>query len=92
MITEPLPPLLAAVEHELTRQREEFATRYGMDLDLVAVVDEEAGTVVIAGECLKSWGPRTVLEARISRAGLRSETHAPDMLIVVYPASDQDPA
>jgi len=90
MITEPLPSLLAAVEYEIARQREEFAVRYGMELDLAAAVDEQAEAIVITGECLKLWGPRTVLEARISRAGLRSETYAPDMRIIVYPTSDQE--
>jgi hypothetical protein len=86
VITEPLPQLAAAVEHELSRQRAEYL-RYGMELDTAATVDEEAGTVVITGKSLRIWGPRARLEGMLTEAGLRWQAYQPDMRIVVYPTS-----
>ena len=89
MSPEPLKQLATVVEHEIARIQLEYLC-YGMDLDLTAAVDGAAGTVVITGESLRLCRPRRLLESRISRAGLRSETHAPDLRISVFPASSQD--
>lgn len=90
MSTEPLPQLLAAVEHELARQREEYAVRYGMQLDTAAAVDEHSGTVVITGESLRNWGARTMLESTLTRAHLRWEGRTSGPRIIVHPASTVD--
>jgi len=86
---EPLQHLAAVVEHETARIRLEYLC-YGMDLDLTAAVDGVAGTVVITGKSLGLRRPRSLLETRLGRAGLRSETHASDLRITVFPASNQD--
>ncbi len=84
MIPEPLSHLAAAVEQELARVRLEYLA-YGMDLDLTATVDESAGVVVITGESLRLRRPRSILQTRISRAGLRAVTCASNRRIVVFP-------
>jgi|GEM_PF-2636960 len=86
---EPLQHLAAAVEHEIARIQLEYLC-YGIDLDLTAAVDGAAGTVVITGKSLLLRRPRKLLESRISRAGLRSETCESDARITVFPASSQD--
>lgn len=88
MSPEPLQHLAAVVEHEIARIQLEYFC-YGMDLDLTAAVDGVAGAVIITGESLRLGRPRRLLESRISRAGLRSETRAPDLQITVFPASNQ---
>ena len=85
---EPLQHLAAVVEHEIARIQLEYLC-YGIDLHLTAAVDGAAGTVIITGESLRLGRPRRLLESRISRAGLRSETHAPDLRITVFPAANQ---
>lgn len=86
---EPLQHLAAVVEHEIARIQLEYLC-YGIDLDLTAAVDGAAGTVVITGDSLGRCRPRRMLESRISQAGLRSQSHAPDLRITVFPASNQD--
>lgn len=88
MSPEPLQQLAAVLEHEIALVQLEYLW-YGMDLDLTAVVDGAAGTVIITGESLRLRRPRRLLENRISRAGLRSETYAADLRITVFPASDE---
>jgi hypothetical protein len=83
--SEPLEQLAATVELEIARVQLEYLW-YGMDLDLTAAVDAAGGTVVISGESLRLGRPRRILESRISRAGLRWETHAADLRITVFPA------
>jgi len=85
---EPLKHLAAVVEHEIACIQLEYLW-YGMDLDLTAVVDGAAGKVIIIGESLRLGRPRRLLESRIRRAGLRSETCAPDLRISVFPVSNQ---
>lgn len=61
-----------------------------LGLELGAVhLDLEARAVVVRGTGLKSWGLRTMLESRLTRCGLRHETHAPDMYVMVYPSAGQ---
>jgi hypothetical protein len=86
---EPLKQLATVVEHEIARVLLEYLC-YGIDLDLTAAVDGAAGTVIITGESLRLCRPRRLLESRIGRAGLRSENHAPELRITVFPASNQD--
>ena len=87
---EPLQHLAAVVEDEIARVQLEYLC-YGMDLDLAAAIDGAAGTVVITGEGLRFCRPRRLLEGRIGRAGLRSQTYGPDLRITVFPATNQDP-
>jgi hypothetical protein len=86
---QPLQQLAAVVEHEIARIQLEYLC-YGMDLDLTSAVDGAAGAVIITGESLRLSRPRRLLESRISRAGLRSESRAPELRITVFPASNQD--
>lgn len=81
MSSEPLIPLARAVASEITRLEAE------LDVELGTVrLDLEARVVVVRGAGLRAWGPRTMLESRLTRCGLRHETHAPEMYLVVYPS------
>jgi hypothetical protein len=82
-----LDSLAAAVQHEIRRLVEEYYSRGTLDLELVVTVDAEAGTVVVVGPGLRMWGPRALLETRLTRAGLRYDTLMPSARIVVYPAA-----
>lgn len=54
----------------------------------VAVRYPETGRK-LRGDGLKAWGPRMMLDGRLSRCGLRHETHAPDMYLMIYPSAGQ---
>ena len=84
MNTEPLIPLARAVASEIERLEAEL----GVELGAVRL-DLAARAVVVHGDGLKAWGPRTMLESRLTRCGLRHETHAPDMYLVIYPSGGQ---
>jgi hypothetical protein len=79
-MSEPLAPLLDAITHEIGRLERELEVTLG-----VARIDAAAGTVVIEGDGLRNWGPRTMLEGRLTRCGLDYETRAPGMRIIVTP-------
>lgn len=81
MSLEPLIPLARAVTYEISNLEMELGVKLG-----TVRLDLEARTVVVRGASLKAWGPRTMLEARLARCGLRHETHAPDMYLVIYPS------
>lgn len=78
MSPEPLIPLARVVGYELTSLEAQLGVRLG-----AVFLDLEARAVVVQGVGLKG-GPRAMLEARLDRRGLRHETHAPDMRLVVY--------
>ena len=78
---EPLVPLARAVFYEVQRLEEEL----GVELGEVRL-DVGSRTVLVEGVGLRSWGPRTMLEARLSRCGLRFDVHVPNVYIVIYPA------
>lgn len=75
MALEPLIPLARAIAAEAGR----------LEIPVSVRVDSTAGTVVIEGETLKRWGPRTLIEATLSRNGIRHETHMPRAYIVAFP-------
>lgn len=80
-MSEPLIPLARAVFYEVARVEEELGVALG-----AVRLDIEKRTVVVEGTGLLEWGPRTRLEVQLERCGVRHETHAPSMRIVVYPS------
>jgi len=75
MALEPLIPLARAIAAEAGR----------LEIPVSVRVDSATGTVVIEGETLKRWGPRTLIETTLSRNGIHHETHMPRAYIVVFP-------
>jgi hypothetical protein len=86
MVPGSLPSLAAAVAHEVSRLERDLA-EHGLTIRIAVHINADAGTVVVEGDSLKMWGPRTMLEGRLKTAGLNNKTLMPSATIIVSLAS-----